>query len=136
VVQETFLRLVKTPRAQVETHVAPWLYTVCRNRAADINRRNGRQPAPTRAEAPDVEALAEHSESVRQALAAIASLPPRQQELLRLRFQGGLSYKEIAEVTGLSATNVGYLLHTALQQVREDLQPVAPGSRPEGIHER
>ena len=32
VVQETFLRLCTQDRAQVESHLAEWLFTVCRNR--------------------------------------------------------------------------------------------------------
>ena len=51
----------------------------------------------------------------------IAGLPERQQEILRLRLQEGLSYKQCAEVTGLSVTNVGYLLHQAVSTLRESM---------------
>ena len=33
VVQETFLRLCVQDRASIETRLAEWLFTVCRNRA-------------------------------------------------------------------------------------------------------
>lgn len=49
----------------------------------------------------------------------LARLSDNQQEVVRLKFQAGLSYKEIAEVTGLTVTNVGYLLHTALSTLKE-----------------
>ena len=54
-------------------------------------------------------------------LRLLAGLPPNQQEVVRLRFQSGLSYKEIAEVTRLSVTNVGFLIHTAIKTLREKL---------------
>ena len=46
---------------------------------------------------------------------AIAALKPRYRELVILKVQEGKSYREIAEITGLSATNVGYLLHQAMK---------------------
>ena len=32
------------------------------------------------------------------------------------------SYKEIAEITGLSVTNVGFLLHQAMQALAEEMK--------------
>ena len=54
-------------------------------------------------------------------LQALADLPTNQQEVVRLKFQDGLSYRDIAEVTGLTQSNVGYLLHTAVKRLRERL---------------
>lgn len=48
----------------------------------------------------------------------IQGLPPKQQEVLRLKFQANLSYKEISEVTGLTPSNVGVILHTAVKTLR------------------
>jgi len=54
-----------------------------------------------------------------------------QQEAVYLRFQGGLSYKEIAEVTGHTVTNVGFLLHAAVKSIRAQLvtDNAAPAAR-------
>jgi RNA polymerase sigma-70 factor (ECF subfamily) len=41
--------------------------------------------------------------------------------VLRLKFQHELSYREIAEKTGLSVSNVGFLMHTALRALRQRL---------------
>ncbi len=49
-------------------------------------------------------------------------LPDNQQEVVRLKFQNEMTYQEIADVTGLTVTNVGFLLHTALKRLRELLQ--------------
>jgi RNA polymerase sigma-70 factor (ECF subfamily) len=54
--------------------------------------------------------------------AAMSALPPSQQEVLRLRFQNGFSYKQIAGITGLSVTNVGFLIHTGIQRLRKRFQ--------------
>ena len=52
-------------------------------------------------------------------IALLASLPPQQQEVVRLRFQHGLAYRQIAAVTGLSASNVGFLIHTAIKALHD-----------------
>jgi RNA polymerase sigma-70 factor (ECF subfamily) len=48
----------------------------------------------------------------------MALLPDSQQEVIRLRFQEGFSYKEISRITGFSVGNVGYLLHVGLKSLR------------------
>ena len=48
-------------------------------------------------------------------------MPANQQEVVHLKFQSGLSYREISDVTGLSVSNVGFLLHTALARLREQV---------------
>ena len=50
----------------------------------------------------------------------LAGLPDNQQEVVRLKFQDGLSYKEIAGVTGLTVSNVGFLIHTAIHTLRRE----------------
>ncbi len=67
------------------------------------------------------DANARHAEQLAEVQGCLSRLPERQQELLRLRLQDGLSYKQIAEVTGLSQTNVGYLLHQAVSSLRKTL---------------
>src|SRR3954454_8070550 len=42
VVQDTFLRLCGQDRAAVGDHLAEWLFTVCRNRALDVLRKEHR----------------------------------------------------------------------------------------------
>ena len=55
----------------------------------------------------------------------LSELPEREQEVVRLKFLHELSYKEIAEVTGLTAGNVGYILHHALLKLRRGLETPA-----------
>lgn len=124
-VQDVFLRLWQEPRERVENHIRPWLFRACRNRALDIRRKGGRmKPLDTShaaqavADGPGPATLAERKDSHAQLLQLMRSLPDNQQEVVRLKFQNGMSYKEIATVTELSVTNVGFLLHSAIQTLR------------------
>lgn len=123
VCQETFLELCRQPREKVEPRLRPWLFTVCRNKALDVLRKEKRMTAidtDKQLESPEPApgAATENRESVGQVLAAVAKLPERQREVLRLKFQSGLTYREIGEITGDSVSNVGVLLHNALKTLR------------------
>ena len=61
---------------------------------------------------------AESRDTAAQAAELINRLPPRQQEVIRLKFQGGFSYKEISRITGLTTGNVGFIIHTAVKTLR------------------
>ncbi len=128
VVQETFLRLCGQDAAQVDGHLAQWLYTVCRNRAVDARRKKSPAQGLSNAAAEPREradrepaAVVEGRELAGRVREMLTLLPENQQEVVRLRFQSGLSYKEIAAVTGLSVTNVGYLIHTGIKRIRAKL---------------
>lgn len=137
VVQETFLRLCRADRATLDGHLAPWLYTVCRNRALDVQRHNGRMrplpdasvettPDTTTARSPDQARAPREPDEVSGLLRALDALPKRQQEVIRLKFQAGLSYRDIGDVVGSSAGNVGVLIHTGLKALRTRLQAAEP----------
>lgn len=140
-VQETFLRLCGQDPADLDGRLAPWLYTTCRQRAIDARRKDARMLTMSEStgsidadaaldsagsiesrDAIDPSHEAEAREGASRVLRLLARLPENQQEVVRLRFQDGLRYKEIAEVTGLSVTNVGYLIHTALATLREEMK--------------
>ena len=72
-------------------------------------------------ESPNPGDAIEKTEAAEGLMKQIEALPNRQQEVLRLKFNTGLSYKEIAEVTGLTSTNVGFILHTAISKLRKRL---------------
>ena len=63
---------------------------------------------------------AEVRDTAAAVLTRVETLPPQQKEAVRLRFQGQLSYREIAGVMGLSESHVGVLLHTALKTLRSE----------------
>ncbi|MEM1296933.1 MAG: sigma-70 family RNA polymerase sigma factor [Verrucomicrobiota bacterium] len=127
VVQETFVKLHRELKTNQPENLKAWLFTVCRNRSLDILRKNKRititdtgvlesfgdeaQPSPSK--------LAERQDAHSRALEFLDRLPANQQEVIRLKFQADLSYKEISELTKLTVGNVGYLLHHGLKRLRE-----------------
>jgi RNA polymerase sigma factor (sigma-70 family) len=127
VVQDTFVKLMAQPDGTINGHAVEWLFTVCRHRAFDVLRKENRmkrfeegdlervsdaQPRPGRA--------LEESETHATILRMIDRLPRNQQEVVRLKFQNGFSYKEISRITELSVTNVGFLIHTAVTRLRRE----------------
>jgi RNA polymerase sigma-70 factor (ECF subfamily) len=128
VVQDTFVRLMAQPPERLDGHVVEWLFTVCRNRTLDVLRKEGRmkpfaegqverltapEPRPGRA--------LERAEQHEAVLRLIGKLSPNQQEVVRLKFQNGFSYQEISRITSLSVTNVGFILHTAIKTLRQEM---------------
>jgi RNA polymerase sigma-70 factor (ECF subfamily) len=102
--------------------VEGWLFGIARNAALDELRRRGRRarledeaaggaPAPVDDQA---EGLLRR-ETVR---AALASLDPRERDLIALKFAGGLSNAEIARVLGMSESNAGTRLHRTIEKLR------------------
>ncbi|MBX6315583.1 MAG: sigma-70 family RNA polymerase sigma factor [Isosphaeraceae bacterium] len=133
VVQDTFLRLCKQGRNEVAHRLAEWLFTVCRNRALDVLRKEGRmtrlsdeqvraRPSPDPGPSDDLE----RREEAARVLALLEELPPSQQEVVRLKFQNGFSYREISRISGHSVSNVGYLLHAAMKTLRGRLSDARP----------
>jgi len=133
VVQDTFLKLWTADRAAVDGHLPAWLYRVCRNGALDVRRKEVRMtvlqdnpPAPPAAldqrlnhDGKHDDPSMIHRETASGVMGLLDDLPERQQEVLRLKFQGGLSYAEIATVMDLTANHVGVLIHTAIKAIRE-----------------
>lgn len=126
-VQETFVRLCRENPRELDGHLAEWLFRVCRTRALDFRRKEKRM-APLTAEqaarpavTPAPQEAGELHEDAAAALRLLATLPDNQQEVIRLKFQHGLSYKEISRVTGLQIGNVGFLMHTGLKTLRGQL---------------
>ena len=123
VVQETFLRLCREEQTKVGGYVAQWLFTVCRNLAFDTRKREARMTPLENAEI-GVNSDAENKEAVGEIFRLVESLPKNQREVVYLKFQCDLSYKEISEITKLSMGNVGFLMHTALKTIRKQILSV------------
>lgn len=133
VVQDTFVKFMLQAPEGINGHAVEWLFTVCRHRALDVLRKEGRM---LRFEDGQVERVTAHeprpgrdlerAETRATLLHMIDRLPPNQQEVVRLKFQHGFSYKEIARITDLSVTNVGFLIHTAVARLRAEFAAQRP----------
>ena len=135
-VQDTFLRYFKNPPAGELEALAPWLFTVCRRLLIDHQRKHHRiVPMNASATLTFDETLEDNGATPAGALeekddthrlrGLVKSLPDRQRELVRLKFESGLSYRDIAAATGLSVSNVGTILHHAVQTLREQFHAEA-----------
>jgi len=131
VVQETFIKFQRNG-AVAPDRTATWLFTVCRNGALNVCRKEKRmiyleeeiiesredeQPMPFE--------RIEQREASGFLMKILATLPARQQEVLQLKFQNDLSYQQIAEITKTTANSVGVLIHTALTTLRQRYGQVA-----------
>src|SRR3954470_9670086 len=134
VVQETFAKLLARPPgevADVNGHLPQWLYTVCRNAALDAWRKERKEKrvmpmldsaaetfaSPTAG--PDESA--ETKDSASHVLTLLGKLPENQQEVIRLKFQHGMSYRQISAITGHSESNVGFLIHSGIKTIRSQV---------------
>jgi RNA polymerase sigma factor (sigma-70 family) len=126
VVQEAFVRLWTAGPEQVDGRLPQWLYKVCRNESLSRKRRSRRmttlnEAEPRASKDPPPSDAAARSDEREALLNAVAALPPEQQEAVRLRFQDGLTYRQIAEITGTSHATVGDLIHQGLRSVRRSM---------------
>lgn len=119
VVQDTFVRFLER-REEAAGKLPQWLFAVCKNRAIDVARREKVRRAPVAVPAAIASSPAVKLD-VARALRAIARLPARQRRIVEMRLAGGASYREIAAALSISESNVGYLMHTALAAIREEL---------------
>ena len=103
-----------------------WLYTVCRNRALDVLRKEQRMVVTEDSifaneaaaiSAPD-QAAAQH-ERMERVMEYMNRLSENQRTCIQLKFQQGLSYQEISQKTGLKSGNIGFLIHAGLKKLRE-----------------
>ena len=127
VVQDTFVKLYQQEPGKIaEPALKSWLYTVCRNRSFDVLRKEKRMTVVENEKMETIEVdgddpaeIAEREETHSEVMRFLDRLPPNQKEVIRLKFQGDMSYKEISEVTSLSVSNVGFLIHSGLKRLRQ-----------------
>ena len=129
VVQDTFLKLCTAERAEVDAHLAAWLYTVCRNHALNVRKKERRMASMSDEQAnarpsgdPPLSALAARSETHAMVLEVVNTLPEKQQEAFRLKFHDEFTYREISEVMGISLGTVSNLITAALNAIRQRLR--------------
>jgi RNA polymerase sigma factor (sigma-70 family) len=132
VVQETFIKFQRNGALRREDEPATWLFAVCRNAALNVCRKERRMMhldnqliEARESEQPMPFNQLEQKEAAGFLLRIVATLPPRQQEIIQLKFQNDLSYQQIAKIMQTTANNVGVLLHTALKTLRQRYGEVA-----------
>jgi RNA polymerase sigma-70 factor (ECF subfamily) len=123
-VQDTFIRLSRQNLSDLQPRLRPWLFIVCRNCALDHIRKFVKFSADSVEEhdrvsedpSPDERAMA--TEEGRQIWDMVAGLPLQQREIVKLKFEADLSYKEMAEILKTSVSTIGVQLHEAMETLR------------------
>lgn len=120
------------PRFDGRSQVSTWIYRVCLNTALTWRRNAGRQARRTEdgvemesLDHPDAgpAARVERGDLLACVYEALHRLPPLDRSLLLLQLDG-LSYREAAEVTGLSENHVGVALTRARQRLAAQLKGI------------
>lgn len=139
--QEVFLRVVKNAGSwERKAKFTTWLYTLARNWCIDEARKarfrrtdslnetiskdgDGEERLDRVAsEVPQQDRLADNVKLRKVLDTAIAELPDEQRDVFLLREQGGLQFKDIAELTGVGENTVKSRMRYALVALQKKLQ--------------
>ncbi len=132
--QEVFLRVYQAgPRYRESGTFPGWLFRIALNAARDAGRRRRRDPAPLAGAEPvdpamTAEALCRRRELGLVMARAAAELPEPLRVVLALRHDDGLSFEEIARLTGAPASTVKSRFAAALSRLRTRLEQLGYGS--------
>lgn len=132
VVQNVFIKLFRRwdGTSQPSPKLKNWLFRVTHNEAVDLIRRESRLKVLHEKQAEDGGTACpdgrncppSHEERKATVLHYVKRLHPREQQVVLLRLEQGLSYRNIAEITGRSEGNVGNILHHAVHKLSTVLQ--------------
>ena len=107
---------------------AAWLFAIARNAVNDHLRAQKRRRwlsldviSDRFSVEPKPEEILVRKEGHAALLAAVARLSDRQRNLIGLKFGAGLTNRRIAELTGLSESNVGVILYRTMRRLRAEL---------------
>ena len=126
VVQETFIKLHRVwskEGGRPVKEMRGWLYRVTHNNAVDYIRKESRirllhqRQEEYRKMAAMDRALADKKDKLALVLDEVQKLDATERQVLLLRIQEGLSYREISQATQRSEGNIGCILHHAVKKL-------------------
>ncbi len=138
IVQTTFIKLFRGWKADSRPapQLSAWLYRVTHNAAVDYLRKETRRRSLLQRHADEWDCMSQASrtgerisEPAERAARLLRCLPLRDQQLVILKVYEEKSYREMSEITGLSETNVGYILHFAMKKLASLLKASAEQER-------
>ena len=118
--QDVVLNLWKAfPNFREESQLSTWIYRIALNTCVSYYRKNTRRPACVEI-MPDIKAYVEENEAVAELYACINRLGKLERALILLYLEDR-PYKEIAEIMGITATNVS----TKINRIKEKLKQIS-----------
>ena len=132
-VQETFVSVWRKAALYTAQRGAAstWIFTIARNLRIDQLRRQSNKPyedletVQLASDLPSGSTLAEQHQVIERVTAALVTLSPEQQEVVRLSFINDMPHAQIAESIGIPLGTVKSRLRLAYERLRpllEDLQ--------------
>jgi RNA polymerase sigma-70 factor (ECF subfamily) len=126
IVQDAYLKLIAQKHPPDDP--AAWLFRVVRNGALDaakMGRRRLKRESIAQSQRwfdePDIDGL-----DAEQAVAALERLPPELRETIVARMWGGLTFEQIAELSGVSASSAFRRYEAGIAALRESLGVSCP----------
>ncbi|MEM9282366.1 MAG: sigma-70 family RNA polymerase sigma factor [Verrucomicrobiota bacterium] len=127
--QETFRKALKAlPNYREENYFKSWLFRIGHNTALDLIRRRKKvvemgenEEETIGAEGAGPGEVLEASERIAELRSAVARLPESEREVVTLRLQEDLSFREIAEVVGAPLGTVLSRMRNAKQRLKIQL---------------
>ncbi|ATB37079.1 RNA polymerase sigma24 factor [Cystobacter fuscus] len=112
-----------------------WLIRIALNLAKNHARQGRRwlravELPETEAPGESAQESLERAERERAVRAAVLTLPRRQREVLTLRVDAGLGFRDIAESLGITETNAKVNFHHAVKRLREHMAESSEEERP------
>jgi RNA polymerase sigma-70 factor (ECF subfamily) len=99
-----------------------WIFSIARHAAVDHYRRRrpelALEDAPPDVNPAQVEEIVQRRGEFTRLSALLAGLPPRERELVALKYGGRMTIREIARLTRLTETNVTTILNRAVTKIR------------------
>jgi len=123
IIQEIFIDFFnKTSNGNIIQHPKSWLYRATINKCIDNYRNRKRFKDLESISDYNIESGLEENREMKDAIIlAISKLKPRE-KILATVYSEGLSYKEIAEVTGIKFTSIGKMLSRTLKKMEKELK--------------
>lgn len=136
ILQDTFIKAIHTLKAgryNEEGKFAPWIVRIGHNLSIDYFRKAQRHPHHTLEERGNIENDLDFSENsiekdkinadnINKLHALIDCLPENQKEVLKMRHFAGMSFKDIAESTGVSINTALGRMRYALINLKKEMQ--------------
>jgi len=123
IVQDVFIYLFdKLNTGSVILHLNSWLYRATINKCIDDLRKQKRfQTIESLKDAKTEEETANNQETAAIINRALSKLKPKEKSTVVL-YSEGLSYKEIAETTGIKLSSIGKTLQRTLEKLEKELK--------------
>ncbi len=109
--------------------VSTWVFRIARNTLIDHFRASSRQRTvaldaaldkPGDAKSPEETAI--ENEASRMLRRCLTELPPHEREIVSLKFSAEMTNRQIADLLGLSESNVGVILYRTVRKLRSEFE--------------